>query len=162
MNQETPEYYILIASNLKTRQGTIRAPEFVQELAADGYWLLGERSNFRTKINQGDRALLYAAGGHSLFMGTASITSEPTAMSYRQQEALQPELGFMFATPYRLELADTVLFNAPVSARALIGELSFITNKKRWGGHFQGGAKRIPEEDFNLIVARGLQEKESE
>lgn len=44
-------------------------------------------------------------------------------------------------------LADDEL----VDAKKLVPDLSFIENKERWGTHFQGSIKTLPEDDFLLI-----------
>jgi len=54
--------------------------------------------------------------------------------------------------PLRINLKAVTIFEKTVELKPLISKLSFITNKKKWGGHLMGKAMRmIPKEDFELI-----------
>ncbi len=59
--------------------------------------------------------------------------------------------------PYRIKLKPLKIFAKPVNFKSLIPELKFIKNKKKWSGHLMGKAMReIPEEDFELVINRGI------
>ena len=47
-------------------------------------------------------------------------------------------------TRYRLDLSSLIF-------HPVIKYLNFIENKAKWGVHFQGSIRTIPEEDFRLI-----------
>lgn len=46
-----------------------------------------------------------------------------------------------------------------VSILPLIGDLTFIKDKAHWGAPFRFGTLQIPEEDFQLIASRMLDDK---
>ena len=62
---------------------------------------------------------------------------------------------------YRIKLNPVIIPKKPLDFKTLVGELSFITNKKYWGAYLQGRAMYpISEDDYKLIKQRlGMQEK---
>jgi hypothetical protein len=52
--------------------------------------------------------------------------------------------------PYRLDVDYLQTKDAPI--RPLLGQLSFIPNKAKWGAPFRFGILKIPESDFMIIA----------
>ena len=75
------------------------------------------------------------------FVGQAEVKNKP----YKSTEIIWK--GDLF--PIRIELKS--ISNASCEIKPLIDKLSFIKNKKHWGGVFMGGILRIPASDFDLI-----------
>ncbi|WP_149303908.1 EVE domain-containing protein [Pareuzebyella sediminis] len=48
-----------------------------------------------------------------------------------------------------------------VDIRPLLGDFSFVTNKKRWGFHFMKGFLEIPKADFDRIAEKMLVESKT-
>jgi predicted RNA-binding protein len=56
--------------------------------------------------------------------------------------------------PLRLKLKRLNLSTQTIAFKPLIPKLSFIKNKKKWGGTLQGNALlKIPEQDYKLITS---------
>ncbi|MCA9944440.1 MAG: EVE domain-containing protein [Anaerolineales bacterium] len=147
-----PAYYILITSNLKTATGMISAREIIKELLSQEYWLMSDRTRNRRRIKAGDQVLFYAAGlGNGVFMAQAAVVAAPVPFTPRSPSELITELGYVFPAMYRFQIANPTYFTPPIAAKPLVEKLSFIRNKQRWGGYFQGGSIEIPQEDFALI-----------
>ncbi|MCP5510012.1 MAG: EVE domain-containing protein [Chlamydiales bacterium] len=53
-------------------------------------------------------------------------------------------------TPFRRDVAFVNAIEVPI--RQLLGRLSFIKDKKKWGFPFRRGCFEIPKEDFQVIA----------
>jgi KaiC/GvpD/RAD55 family RecA-like ATPase/predicted RNA-binding protein len=59
--------------------------------------------------------------------------------------------------PYKIKLQNIKV--EPVATKALVPQLSFITNKKKWYVHFNKAIYEIPKKDFEKIKAELLNSK---
>ena len=53
-----------------------------------------------------------------------------------------------------MEIEEVSVLATPVEMREVIKELDFVKNKNNWGNYFQGGVRRISEEDFFVIIRK--------
>ena len=103
-------------------------------------WPIFNRTRFRKDIGIGDIILFYKAGlNGQKFLGTCKIKSE-----------LIEETAFRGY----LEIEEISVLSTLVEMKDIIKELDFIKNKINWGNYFQGGVRRISEEDFSLIIKK--------
>lgn len=54
--------------------------------------------------------------------------------------------------PHRVKVKPVAIAKKPLPFDDLIPKLKFITNKKMWTGHLRRAMRRIPEEDYKLIL----------
>lgn len=113
-----------------------------------------------------DRVIYYLVRSQK-FGATATITGE----YYHAEDKLWMEDEERW--PSRCPSKPDIILDDEelLDAKKLIPDLTFVKNKERWGAHFQGSIKEIPEEDFKLIESEmkkivadriGLEEKEEE
>lgn len=109
----------------------------------------GLSHRFRKQVQRmqpGDRVVYYVMGIHK-FGATATVTGdyyEDASRLWTDKEETWPSRR---PSKSDLMLADDEL----IDAKKLVGDLSFVKNKRNWGIFFQGSIKTIPEDDFKLI-----------
>jgi len=87
---------------------------------------------------------------NSAIGGIFEIASEP----YEDSSELFPSKRIIDGEySHRVKLKEFKVFANELQFKPLIPSLSFITNKRKYGGHIMGRAMRkIPESDLNLIL----------
>jgi len=116
--------------------------------------------NTIAKVKPGDKCLIYVMSTRKddeiippRIMGVYEVTSEVFKDSSRIFKPPARNKNETF--PLRVRLKPVKIFEKPIEFKPLIPKLKFITNKKKWIGHIQGKAMRkIPEEDYNLILSQ--------
>jgi len=131
-----PRYWIIVASQEHVKLGV--AGGFAQA----GH---GKRTGL-ARMHAGDRIIYYspkvAYGGNEplqAFTALGEVADEKIT-----QVPMYPDFQ-----PFRR--AVKYLRTGTVKIRPLIGELSFIRNKRSWGSAFRFGLLEIPQKDFELI-----------
>ncbi len=105
-------------------------------------WTIFDKTRNKKQLEIGDMVLFYKAGVNGQkFLGTCKIKS-----------GLKKETEFK---DY-LEINEILVLPTPVKIKDVIKELNFIKNKKNWGNYFQGGVRRISEDDLSVILKKGL------
>ena len=125
-------------------------------------WGVPERhKNTIARVKPGDKLLIYVKQENidgdvkpSRIVGAYEVVSEPfkdSARIFKTPKGMGNE-----SFPWRVKIKPIKIFDKPIEFKPLIPKLKFITNKKRWSGHLIGRAMRkIPDEDFKLIVSLG-------
>lgn len=129
------QYWLAIASDENCRQLADMGHSFYASSRGSG--------NLTRSMSLGDRCILYRAGGGRGFIGvfevTGPATDEPVRVGSRTY-------------PIRISWKPLLLCEeSPVQVQDLVAHLSFITNKKRYGTHFQTNIRRLHESDFSQI-----------
>jgi predicted RNA-binding protein len=116
--------------------------------------------NALSKVHLGDKSLFYIKAIYS-----AKDVGEPPLVSgaYEVISDIYYDSRRIFSSPsdmseetfpWRLQLNCLTPSSEPIAFKPLIEKLSFIKNKKHWGGTLQGNALlNIPEQDFRTIVS---------
>jgi len=144
-------YFVFIVNEGQGVQGKLPARQIYERLMRLGVWGIGERTPYRKELRKGSRVVFYQAGkGGQRFIGTATIASELRPMSDDRASARRT-VGIEPAR-YDLDLADIDIWKDPKPVVDMIQRLEFISNKDHFGVHFQGGVKRISEEDYYTII----------
>jgi predicted RNA-binding protein len=114
-----------------------------------GFKIQGLPHRFRKQVQRmaiGDRVVYYIMKLQK-FGATATITGdyyEDTSKVWKEDDEKWPAR--------RPSMPNIVLNdNELIDTKRLVPELIFIENKAKWGVHFQGSIRTIPEEDFRLI-----------
>lgn len=103
-------------------------------------WPIFNKTRYKKELAVGDIVLFYKAGlKGQKFLGTGKIKSE-----------LKEETAFR---DY-LEIEEISVLATPVEMKDVIKELDFVKNKDNWGNYFQGGVRRISEDDFSVIITK--------
>jgi predicted RNA-binding protein len=114
-----------------------------------GFKLQGLPHRYRKQVkrmNVGDKVVYYIMKLQK-FGATATITGE----YFEDSSRVWVDLDEMW--PARRPSQPEIVLNDDelIDTKKLIPDLKFIENKERWGTHFQGSIRKIPEEDFRLI-----------
>lgn len=133
----------------------IASKEHVKMGVAGGFSQLchGKAQPLR-RMAMGDGLIYYSAKEK---FGEDALCQQFTAIGEVVGNEVYPFEMFPGFVPYR---RDIHFFDArDVPIRPLIAQLSFITDKTRWGYVFRYGHLQIPQADFELIAAQMLLEK---
>ena len=103
-------------------------------------WPIFNKTRYKKEFVVGDAVLFYKAGlNGQKFLGTCKISS-----------GLKKETSFVD----NLEIKEISVFDSPVEMKDVIEELDFIKNEINWGNYFQGGVRKISEDDFSKIIRK--------
>ena len=103
-------------------------------------WPIFNRTRYKKELGIGDVVLFYKEGlKGQKFLGTGKIKS-----------------GLVEETKFKdyLEMEEISVLATPVEMKDVIKKLDFVKNKDNWGNYFQGGVRRISEEDFSVIIRK--------
>lgn len=157
MTLKDPHHYLFVAADTVTPdEGFILSTTVIRERLRKGYWPIGERTRFRTRLSAGDRVVLYAAGrGGSAFVAAAMLVTDALHLPYRERQKLEYEYDYTLAAPYGVKLALARYFSRPVPARELLEQLSFVKTSSNWGTYFRGGVRQISAKDYQILINEG-------
>ncbi len=131
-------YWIAVASKNHVMRGVAHG------FAQSGH---GKRSGI-ARMHQGDRILYYSPKVE--YEGKEPLHAFTAMGEVADEEIFQVEESPDWK-PFRRRVR--YLWTGEVRIEPLIGELSFIKNKAKWGSVFRFGLVEIPKEDFERIVA---------
>ena len=138
-------YWIVVASYDHVRLGA--AAGFAQACH-------GKSSPLR-RMHEGDWLIYYSS---KATYGQAERCQKFTAIGQVKDDHIYPfDMGNGFV-PFRRNVDFLDCHEA--SILPLIGDLSFIRDKVRWGAPFRYGLLEIPERDFRLIAGHMLSEEQ--
>jgi len=144
-------YFVFIVNDAQGVRGRMPARQIYEELMKLAGWGIGERTPCRKDLMKRSRIVFYQAGkGGQRFIGTATMASELRPMTSDRAEERRA-VGIEPAK-YDLDLADIDIWKEPKPVSDMVQRLEFISNKDYYGVHFQGGVKRISEEDYYTII----------
>jgi len=144
-------YFIFIVNDAQGVHGRVPARHIYDELMKIKSWGIGQRTPYRKDLREGSRIVFYQAGkGGQTFIGTATMVSELRSMS-SERAAERRAMGIEPAK-YDLDLADIDVWEEPKPVADMVQRLGFISNKDHYGVHFQGGVKRIDEQDYYTVI----------
>ncbi|MBN1451642.1 MAG: EVE domain-containing protein [Anaerolineales bacterium] len=144
-------HWIFSAQKGKSKVEELSARCIFEQRMQDEFWGLGENTPNRYQIARGDKIVFYLAGKEKVFCGTATAASEYYELGPEEQEKYSHGGRFVFHY-FGVRLTETDPWPLGVPVREIKEELGFITNKDNWGAHFQGGVRRLPEEDYQKIL----------
>lgn len=103
------------------------------------------------RMKRGDYIVYYSSKKH---LGDREAYRQFTAIGEIADDTVYRFEMFEGFVPFRRNVAFWPSLEVPV--QPLIGELSFISDKRRWGYPFRYGHLEISKEDFLLIAERML------
>ncbi|MFZ0544235.1 MAG: EVE domain-containing protein [Candidatus Promineifilaceae bacterium] len=138
------KYWIVVASRDHVQRGVEAG--FCQ--ACHG------KSSPLKRMNKGDWVVYYSS---KMVFGENERCQKFTAIGRIEDDLVyQHDMGNGFV-PYRRNVEFQACQETEIAP--LIDSLSFIRDKKRWGGPFRYGLLQIPEQDFQLIAEQMLPER---
>lgn len=102
-------------------------------------WPIFPKTKYKKKIKKDDRIAFYEAGQNGQkFTGEAMI-----------QNVVEND-----DESKTVHLSGIKIWKKPVSMHDVLPDLTFIRKKHSYGMYLVGGVRKIPEEDFNLILSK--------
>lgn len=145
-------YFVLVASDVEQDDAweAISAYDIATERLRSRQWPIYPRTRNRAVIGVGDECLIYLGGKgpHS----QAIVGSATVADITRKRSWIEPaNRNLVDTVAFALTLKNPKVFETPVRVRPLLNQLTFVSNTAAWGGAFQGGCRKIQEEDYALL-----------
>lgn len=159
-----PNFFMFVVTGERTeaKRGSESAREVLMRRIESGRWPLNPRTPHQRDLQAGDRVVFYLSGSKELdrssFVATAIVLGE-RVKSERQEAGLPAWLGTARSVLYDVPVGSARVFERPVPAPRLVEGLEFVKNKEKWGTYFQGGVRKIPQIDFETIVAAALKQR---
>ena len=145
-------YWIFNAAPFSSGEESFTARQIYEQRMQDRFWGLGERTQNRRKVKNGDQVVFYIARPESSFAGTARLASDSFELGPVEQDRFSHNTQFFRATyGVRLEMIET--WNQPRPVVALAPQLDFIEDARQWWTYLQGGVRQIGETDYAKIIA---------
>lgn len=144
-----PSFWIFVVKD----HDSLKAHDIYTIRMKDKFWGIGEKTPNRKRLGMGDRVVFYQAGPEGgFFKGNCNLASS----LYAPEAERRVELGHSepaLATIQGVDLTNVEVWDEPhILNTDLIRKLEFISNKERYGTHFQGGVIALSEDDFDTIV----------
>jgi len=147
--------FVFIANDLGYGSDALRAEDILDCLLASDVWAYTRRTPHVSRIGEGDRVIVYAAGANRrFFCASFTIAGRPSATRPALLGEARDRLMSLFSlwTPIR----DTERWGIPVPMSEVKDVLAFITDKKNWGLHIRQSVREIDDGDYNLIQEHRL------
>ena len=148
-------YHICIISDHIDNGTRINGGEIYRSLMSRKVWGLHPRTANRANFKEGDRLVFYL-GGQQVFLGVATAASGAYLDKSEESDA-----WFLNEGTYRVDLTDINIWDRPKPIKPLVKKLSFRRNPLHWGPYLQGGIRKIPESDYEVIETSEEYEVES-
>lgn len=154
MSSSETSYFVFVASDVDFEKRSISSVEAIKLRLEKGYWAISQNARMSSSLQKGDKVVFYAGqSGGSSFIAAAQLASAVVRLPKREREQLESTFDrFVFAAPTGVLLEDAVLFPQHVSAKALLGELTFTKDIRYWGIYFMGSIVGMNAEDYRLIL----------
>jgi predicted HNH restriction endonuclease len=157
--------WILVCKDQKDAGGSMTARQVWQQNKVARLWGVGESAHNRSKIQKGDRAVIYLAGPKEMvFVGSCSIKSAARSTDVLIRESkIKTAKRKANLSPYYLELNNVVSFKNEIPAILMVPRLEIFQGRSpsKWGVTFQGAIRSISETDFDSILREGRGDKSS-
>ena len=143
-------YFITVTSDqIDLNEKIVSAHKIISRRIKRKKFPIYDATTYRDKIKVGDICYMYLAGQKE--------NKHHILGSFKVKEIILNERIVEFddvlsSIPYKyLVMGDAKVFAKPLYVKAIIEELEFIKNKIKWGVFFQGGIRKIGENDMKLL-----------
>jgi len=150
-------YWIFIVSDQPKLK--MSASDIYQIRMNDHFWGLNNNTPNRKQLKQGDRVIF--CHGAKRFLGTAKLASDPFKLTSEQKIKYSHGQNDFFMPEYGVELSDIEIWTETKQVMEYVSQLSFVTNANQFPVYFQGGIKKIKENDYYHIIGNNLSEAKS-
>lgn len=125
----------------------LTAEQIVNECNQLRKWFMTNKTNsLKYKIKRNDKILIYKSGFNGKYLlGEFTILGEvePNDMNCND---------FFKTYELQVKISEIKIFSTKLYLKKLVEDLSFIKNKKNYGGTLQKGYAKVPDEDYQLII----------
>jgi len=144
-------YWIFIVTDHSNINKELTVKNIFNQRMEDELWGLGKSTPNREKLKKGDRVLFYIGNPVKSIGGSARLKADSFKLDKKAKKKYGHEISF-YNTDYGVKLEDIDIWQNKIKMDVLISQLSFIENKNYWYTYFQGGVRKISEEDYNFIL----------
>lgn len=144
-------YWIFIVTDHSDMNKELTVENIFKQRMEDEFWGLGKSTPNRDKLKKGDRVLFYIGNPVKSIGGSAKLKTASFKLDRKEKEEYGHDISF-YNTDYGVKLEDIDIWQNKIKMDVLISQLSFIENKNYWYTYFQGGVRKISEEDYNFIL----------
>jgi hypothetical protein len=142
-------HFLLIASDASTQ---FSAFEVANHRIKKQVWPIYKGTRNRNAIASGDVVWFYLGGKKQFRQCIVARASVKSVESQGRRVAIIDREAALTEPPFKiLQLCNVQYFQPPIEIRPLIGKLSFLPDKPKWGAPLVGGCRRIPTADADLI-----------
>jgi len=150
------EHYVFIIAYKSPRPVNPLGTEIFKELTNKGMWVVHQNTQYRDRVQEGDRVLFYLAG-EQVFLGAAEIAAKAVPAN---DIWLSP---YMLRKPYKFALQKLQIFNKVVLRKELFGVNDLARRRQNrlnptvlpmWMPT-QGGCNRISLKDYKKVLLKG-------
>jgi hypothetical protein len=157
MTSNSINNYLLLASDgMDANGGSYPALKILRYRLSNKIWGMNKRTWHRNEIKKDDNVIFYVAGRgvmHGNIMARAVI--KDVKYYSRVYNSTYSNDSFSVEIPEKIIILGGVeYFKKNVNLKSLLGKISFLPLKKKWGIYLQGGARKISNKDFELILKR--------
>jgi hypothetical protein len=152
MKDELSHYILICTDGVDFSGKCVPAEQIAVSRLRQHQWPLFRSTAHATRIQAGDRCLVYVAGNRA---NAQSIVGHALVRKVREcDKTWQEPIRNLIGQPafWIAEFGMAEIWDAALSIRDYIDRLDFIKNKGRWGLHMIGGVKRISPADFSLLA----------
>jgi len=139
-------YFIFVVKDQKKDGKEISADDIFNTRMDQKRWGLAEKAPNRRLVQSGDHIIFYKGGPEGKVF-IASATADSQAEQYEGDPIAPGHKQY-----FRVQLKNIDIWDKPKPVSDFFNKVEFIQNTENWGSYFQGGAIRISEKDFNIIV----------
>jgi hypothetical protein len=144
-------YWIFIVTDHSDMNKALTVENIFKQRMEDEFWGLGKSTPNRDKLKKGDRVLFYIGNPVKSIGGSAKLKTSSFMLDRKEKEEYGHDISF-YNTDYGVRLEDIDIWQNKIKMDVLISQLSFIENKNYWYTYFQGGVRKISEDDYNFIL----------
>ena len=144
-------HWIFIVTDHSNKDKELTVENIFNQRMEDEFWGLGKSTPNRNKLKKGDKVLFYIGNPVKSIGGSAKLKTA----SYKLDEEEKDKYGHgqpFYDTDYGVKLEKIDIWKNRIEMDILTPHLSFIENKNYWYTYFQGGVRKVSEEDYNFIV----------
>lgn len=144
-------YWIFIVTDHSDMNQELTVENIFKQRMDDEFWGLGKSTPNRDKLKKGDRVLFYIGNPVKSIGGSAKLKTDSFKLDEKEKEEYGHDISF-YNTDYGVKLEDIDIWQNKIKMDVLISQLSFIENKNYWYTYFQGGVRKISEDDYKFIL----------
>ena len=143
--------FILVCGDADSIRGKVMAFDVAKARLRKKLWPIFTGTRNRKAIQKGDTCFIYLAGlgEHSQHIFAKTSVIEKLDW-YHSKDNIDDQDLLINIPDMALRFEDVEMIE-PVPIRKLLSKLSFIPDSPRWGSTFQGGCRKLNQDDADLI-----------
>jgi hypothetical protein len=144
-------YWVFVVKDHYMDGDLVSALDIAKERVGGRFWLISKRYASMKALSEGGSAVFYATGRDGrFFVGDGTFSTSPRPLDIEMSMHAKGHPSEKMTHYIRFDTAR--LWQNPVKVEDLVEKLSFISRKEKWYVYFRGSLRRIPEQDYNIIM----------